>query len=329
MSGRFPAFAALRAVVYATVFILLWSLLAAGVTRLDPVPPIVFPSWMPVAGVAAMIAGGVLVLWCAVLFVSRGRGTPAPFDPPRQFVAAGPYRVVRNPMYIGALAVLAGSGLYVGSVSILILSIIAAALFHALVVLVEEPGLTARFGDSYLSYRASVGRWLPGRGDSSSLPRPRALVTILGGGMLVAILDIANAMTFWYLYRGTRPHVIFQSVAAGLLGRDASFAGGAATVLLGALLHLFIACCVAAVYFAASNAWPILLEKPLLCGAIYGAAVYLVMNQIVLQLSRARPAAFNTAWFLDNFIGHVLLVGPPAALVASWSAARGRRWSTA
>ncbi len=65
------------------------------------------------------------------------------------------------------------------------------------------------------------------------------LKVVLAGGALLAVLDIVNAATFWYLYRGTSPVAILQSIAAGILGRD-SFKGGAATAALGLALHLLI-----------------------------------------------------------------------------------------
>jgi protein-S-isoprenylcysteine O-methyltransferase Ste14 len=114
-------------------------------------------------GVAAMAAGGVLILTCVGLFASRGRGTPAPFDPPREFVAVGPYRYVRNPMYVGALTLLVGFGLWQRSVSVLLFALLAALIAHLFLVLFEEPDLERRFGDSYVEYKGSVNRWLPRR----------------------------------------------------------------------------------------------------------------------------------------------------------------------
>jgi len=151
--------------------------------------------------------------------------------------------------------------------------------------------------------------------------RPRPLETILLGGLVVAALDIANAMTFWALYRGTTPQAILQSIAAGLLGKDA-FTMGAPAALLGAFLHLFIACAIASAFCAASLLWPALLTRPTVYGPLYGAVVYLVMNQIVIPLSRIGATTFILPWFLANFIGHLLLVGPPVAFVARWSARR-------
>ena len=160
-------------------------------------------------------------------------------------------------------------------------------------------------------------------GLAMTFQRARASETILVGGTVVAVLDIANAMTFWAIYRGTAPQAILQSIAAGLLGNDA-FSGDWPTALLGACLHLFIACCIAGVYWVSAVRWPILIRRPYSSGMTYGVVVYLVMNFAVLPLSEARHLPFIFVWFLDNFIGHILLVGLPVALVARWSASRAR-----
>lgn len=156
--------------------------------------------------------------------------------------------------------------------------------------------------------------------------RPLARHVIGWGGGAIAVLDIANAMTFWAIYRGTSPTSILQSIAAGLLGREA-FAGGAASAALGAALHLGICFAIAGVYYLGCVRWPGLLRKPALHGAIYGAGVYLVMNHVVVPLSRAIPVPFIPVWFLDNLLGHILLVGLPLAYLARGSAARRIRQS--
>jgi len=151
--------------------------------------------------------------------------------------------------------------------------------------------------------------------------RPRALETILWGGVAVAVLDIANAMTFWWVYSGATPQTILQSIAAGILGPDA-FAGGAATAWLGAFLHFFISCGIAAVFYIACLRWPILFKRPATYGAIYGAIVYLVMTHVVVPLSQATPVPFIPAWFAASLIGHIVLVGLPVTFIARWSASR-------
>lgn len=150
----------LRAALYSVAFVLLWWWLAASVRPFDARLPFSIPVWARPLGLILVLAGALLVLWCIGTFVARGRGTPAPFDPPREFVAVGPYRYVRNPMYIGAFGVLVGAGLTVRSPSILGLAVLFLLLVHLLVLLYEEPSLARRFGDSYLRYKASVHRWI-------------------------------------------------------------------------------------------------------------------------------------------------------------------------
>lgn len=153
----------LRAAFWASAFVVLWAWLAASVQPLDARLPFTLPGWARTLGWLLALLGALLALWCIATFVARGRGTPAPFDPPREFVTAGPYRYVRNPMYIGGFGALLGAGLIVGSPSIVGLAFLFLLLTHLLVLLYEEPALTRRFGDPYLHYKSSVGRWLPRR----------------------------------------------------------------------------------------------------------------------------------------------------------------------
>jgi protein-S-isoprenylcysteine O-methyltransferase Ste14 len=154
-------FTTLRTLVYASAFILFFGWLALGVRPFDETLKITFPAWAGLPGTVLMAVGGLLVLLCITVFIVRGHGTPAPFDPPREFVALGPYRYVRNPMYIGGFLLLAGFSLYRQSVSMLVFALALLFLFHLVVVFVEEPGLEQRFGQSYLDYKRSVKRWLP------------------------------------------------------------------------------------------------------------------------------------------------------------------------
>lgn len=152
----------LRAAFWASAFVLLWAWLAVSVRPLDAGLPFTLPGWARPLGWVLALLGALLTLWCIVTFVARGRGTPAPFDPPQEFVAAGPYRYVRNPMYIGGFGVLLGAGLILGSPSIVGLAFLFLLLTHLLVLLYEEPALTRRFDGPYLHYKSSVRRWLPG-----------------------------------------------------------------------------------------------------------------------------------------------------------------------
>ncbi len=155
------AFIALRALLYVTGFVFLWGWVALRLRAYDRGFENILPAWTPVLGVIFMGLGGTLVLACVGTFIVRGRGTPAVFDAPREFVAIGPYRHVRNPMYIGAWAVLVGFGLYLHSISILLFSLSWLVFFHLFVVLFEEPNLRDKFGAAYEDYCKAVRRWVP------------------------------------------------------------------------------------------------------------------------------------------------------------------------
>jgi protein-S-isoprenylcysteine O-methyltransferase Ste14 len=112
-------------------------------------------------GAAIAAVGTAILLWCARDFARRGRGTPAPYDPPVALVTSGLYQRSRNPMYVGVVAMIVGQAAWFGSTSVLIYALAIAIAFHARVVLVEEPRLKALFGAAYADYCAYVPRWLP------------------------------------------------------------------------------------------------------------------------------------------------------------------------
>jgi len=152
---------ALRAAVYVTGFLSFFGWLAVRVRRFDRGLTWSVPEGAEIPGIVLLLIGGIIALACILIFVARGRGTPAPFDPPREFVAAGPYRYARNPMYIGGLCLLAGLGLYERSISILLMTLALFALVHLFVVFYEEPTLRKKFGSSYEDYYREVRRWIP------------------------------------------------------------------------------------------------------------------------------------------------------------------------
>jgi hypothetical protein len=147
----------------------------------------------------------------------------------------------------------------------------------------------------------------------------RATDVILAGGFAAGLLDILNAIAFWWIYSGTSPQAILQSIAAGLMGKSA-FAGGAATAALGLCLHFAIMFAMAAVYWLAGRQWPWMIARPLAAGVGYGLLTWGAMNYVVVPLSRAQPPPFIPAWFADGLLAHVLLVGLVFAFVARRSA---------
>jgi protein-S-isoprenylcysteine O-methyltransferase Ste14 len=111
---------------------------------------------------AALLAiGASLYVWCVWHFARLGRGTPAPIDPPRRLVVSGPYRVVRNPMYVAVLATILGQAVLFASRALLLYGAAVAGCFALFVLLYEEPHLRRTFGAEYDAYAARVGRWLP------------------------------------------------------------------------------------------------------------------------------------------------------------------------
>ncbi|HEU5260140.1 MAG TPA: isoprenylcysteine carboxylmethyltransferase family protein [Gemmatimonadales bacterium] len=152
----------MRTALFAALFIgavllyIPYWLASGGAPRLDLGP------WR-YAGLLPVVVGSAGIAWCLRDFSVVGRGTPAPFDPPRQLVVTGPYQYVRNPMYVSALLVLIGEAILLEAP---VLLRYAAALFivvHLFVVFYEEPTLQRTFGESYERYRQSVPRWLPRR----------------------------------------------------------------------------------------------------------------------------------------------------------------------
>jgi protein-S-isoprenylcysteine O-methyltransferase Ste14 len=112
-------------------------------------------------GAALAAAGGALAVWCVVTFALAGKGTPAPFDPPRRLVARGPYRFLRNPMYLGADAALLGAALVYRSLALAAYAAGFLLVVHLFVLWYEEPTLRAAFGEDYDAYCRDVHRWFP------------------------------------------------------------------------------------------------------------------------------------------------------------------------
>lgn len=130
--------------------------------------------WRPVAWQATPVAFGTLALAVVLagtgltlmvgtvgLFVRRGKGTPAPWDPPRALVVEGVYRHVRNPMISGVICVLLAEALLFGSVALAVWAALFVTANMIYIPIFEEPGLERRFGEPYRAYKANVPRWLP------------------------------------------------------------------------------------------------------------------------------------------------------------------------
>lgn len=113
------------------------------------------------AGVLLVALGLFVAGWAVLGFVIEGRGTPAPYDPPRRLVSGRLYARVRNPMYLGGTLILVGEAVLFRSYALLAYAALVWLGWHLFVVLYEEPTLRRRFGAAYDEYRARVPRWLP------------------------------------------------------------------------------------------------------------------------------------------------------------------------
>jgi hypothetical protein len=169
----------------------------------------------------------------------------------------------------------------------------------------------------------------------------RILIAILLGGLVAGALDIIYAfIVYGPLSYGLTPVQVLQSVAAGLVGRAASRAGGMDTALLGLAAHFAIATIMAAVFVLAASRIGALTRKAILWGFLFGLVLYVVMNYIVVPLSAAGagghfPADLADAgerlqrsfsrikaddtypWMIwGTLLTHTFLVGVPIALIA-------------
>jgi hypothetical protein len=140
--------------------------------------------------------------------------------------------------------------------------------------------------------------------------------TIALGTLIVGTLDIVE-VTLFYLFRGVAPMRIPQGIASAILGRS-SFNGGIRTALIGLALHFFIACVVFTVYLIASRGIAILRTHPILCGALYGLAVHLVMSKLVVPMTLIGPKP-PPAWPITANVvfAHLFCIGIPTGLLVS------------
>jgi protein-S-isoprenylcysteine O-methyltransferase Ste14 len=117
----------------------------------------------------ALAAGGIILIACGLIpliesfsrFAWKGLGTPAPVAPTRHLVVSGFYRYIRNPMYLGVIAIITGQALLFVDADILIYALAAWLVMHAFVMFYEEPKLRRTFGSEYAAFCAQVPRWLP------------------------------------------------------------------------------------------------------------------------------------------------------------------------
>jgi protein-S-isoprenylcysteine O-methyltransferase Ste14 len=158
-----------RAFVRARAFLLIVAVWAGigfslgFLPRIDRSLGLELPSWVRTPAAIAIGVGGTLMLACGLMLSTVGIGALSGEDRllPRDFIVHGPFRFVRNPMSLGGIILMVGFALWLRSTLALAAAALLFLVFHLVVILVEEPGLERRFGDSYRRYRLNVLRWAP------------------------------------------------------------------------------------------------------------------------------------------------------------------------
>ena len=113
-----------------------------------------------IIGIILILIGVSIFIYCTLIFLRLGHGTPAPIDPPRKLVIDGLYSYTRNPIYLGYFSILTGWYMIFGHFLLFIYLIIIMISIHLYVVRFEEPKLRKRFGKDYEDYFECVPRWL-------------------------------------------------------------------------------------------------------------------------------------------------------------------------
>jgi uncharacterized membrane protein YagU involved in acid resistance len=135
---------------------------------------------------------------------------------------------------------------------------------------------------------------------------------IFCGGLLAGIFDLTQALIGFSLM-GSTPFRILQRIAWGIFGPHSREMGWTSAIV-GLLCHFTVAFGAATVYYVASRKLRLLVQRPVLCGLIYGELVFLFMYFLVIPLSAIHQATYNLATYITGPIGHPLLVGLPIAL---------------
>ena len=154
------------------------------------------------------------------------------------------------------------------------------------------------------------GRWPEATARTLSISR-----AILYATLMVGVLDATDGVVFRGL-QGQNPIQVLQYIASSLLGARA-FSGGLVTAGLGLVLHFAVSLVVATIYILASRRVAVLRAQWVLLGLLYGAAVWTVMNLVVLPHTAIVHGSITAAALANGIIGHALFVGLPSAFFAN------------
>ncbi|WPU90935.1 hypothetical protein SNE25_16570 [Mucilaginibacter sabulilitoris] len=145
-------------------------------------------------------------------------------------------------------------------------------------------------------------------------PKSNGLQPIILAGLTAGLLDGIAASIVFNIKLGLNPGQVMQYVASGLYGRSA-FSGGISTILIGTLLHFLTAITIAAGYFYAYTKIKTLRSFAVLSGLTLGLCAWLIMNLVVVPLSKTPPPPFGASDVAIGIILHMFLVGLPISLI--------------
>jgi protein-S-isoprenylcysteine O-methyltransferase Ste14 len=160
MAGKPPRSRLARGLILATASALVIALVL-GAGRFDARLGVSLPAGLRLPGLAALVFGLAMIVWAEATLLRTARATGGFGDPPPTLVTQGPYRHVRNPIYVGAFGLLIGLSLWRGSPTLLAAALAFLPAMHLFLVRVEEPATRKRLGAVYDDYRDRVPRWLP------------------------------------------------------------------------------------------------------------------------------------------------------------------------
>lgn len=145
----------------------------------------------------------------------------------------------------------------------------------------------------------------------------------LVGALTATTLDLAFAIVYWAALHDVSPVHVMQAITAYWGWGPDAYSGGIATAMIGAVLFLVRMIVLAVAYQLAARRYTALIERPYVCGALFGLAIYLSNRYVVVPLIGSMPPAeFNAdwVWVSSCIVAHMLLIGIPLALFARSSA---------
>ncbi len=149
----------LKTIVWSGIFLGFFGLwLVPNIVYGEPISNFIFQFNL---GSLVSFLGLSLIVYCVIIFIERGNGTPSPLDPPKKLQIIGPYKYTRNPMYVGYLIFNIGLFLSTWNIKFLALVLLFFVSFHLFIVLYEEIKLKKLFGQEYVRYTQKVKRWIP------------------------------------------------------------------------------------------------------------------------------------------------------------------------